>query len=332
LAARCAADEAISAATKALELCCSLVALDREWRREHEQNAKTKNMNSPRVERDAQAEKTGGQDESDKDGNGKDAIEKKEAGKGEDSDSEAAGKRNSESKRDRGSKDANKRLSDIERIKQQHISLRVKNLQCLGSLNEEVLQLQGQLRGLFKRSEGGLLPEISLAQKDGVFELVKQLLNSAFNEAGKLASDASVPVKLALEKPFAFALALEHTPEVALSAEVRTHVLKLAALVDLDLLSQIIDGPFRSRLLGLDVANRRPTAAATVTSGFPPRSGNRQSARPGIRGRCSESNLRSAGDFMSWGEAVHSFCDRLLHCLPKSLDEKSSNDAPHMAP
>merc|ERR1712151_53293 len=32
--ARCAADEAIGAATTALELSCSLVALDREWKRE----------------------------------------------------------------------------------------------------------------------------------------------------------------------------------------------------------------------------------------------------------------------------------------------------------
>jgi hypothetical protein len=215
-------------------------------------------------------------------------------------------------------------LSDIERIKRQHISLRVKNLQCLGSLNEEVLQLQEQLRGLFQRAESGLLPAMSLAQKDGVFELVKQLLNAAFQEAGRLASDVSVPNKQVLEKPFAFALALEHTQEVALSAEVRTHVLKLAALVDLDLLVQIIDGPFRKRLLGLGSGRR--DHASMVASNLSKSQGNKQRAslRPGVRAR-TDVNLSPTGmadSLTSWSDAVHGFCERLVRCVRAPLVAK----------
>jgi hypothetical protein len=330
LAARCAADEAISTATKSLELSCSLVALDREWRREREQAQRQEDRDdSPRVAKDPRTEEDADQDAKDTDGRPKKTEDKKEKDKDSDNDSDSNDKSNTKKDRSLSSKEGGKRLSDIERIKRQHIHLRMKNLQCLGSLNEEVLQLQEQLRSLFKKGEGGMLPAISLSQKDGVFDLVKQLLNAAFQEAGKLAADASVPAKHVLDRAFAFALALEHTKEVALSSEVRTHVLKLAALVDLDLLCQIIDGPFRGRLLGLDKA-RRPSAtaaASTFSSGFPgrglPSSGNRQSARPGQRGsvRSSEdSRLGRTGEaFNSWAEVVDSFCSRLLQCLHAPL-------------
>jgi len=320
--ARCAADESISTATKALELSCSLVALDIEWQRQND-GAKKKGSDSPRVEKDSCDPSTV---EAGADNKAKTPADRKDSAK----ENETNGRRSVDPKRGKplGGKGSEERLGDIDRIKRQHISLRVKNLQCMGSLNEEVLQLQEQLRGMFKKAEGGLLPAISIAQKDGVFELVKQLLNAAFVEAGKLAADVSVPTKQVLEKSFDFALALEHTQEVALSAEVRTHVLKLAALVDLDLLCQIIDGPFRHRLLGLDTGRRKQVAASPV--GYPRRqsqSCSRASMRataPRLRCESSLSQTGTSESWVPWTDVVHSFCGRLLRCLHVPLAEKPS--------
>lgn len=333
---RCAADEAISAATKALELSCSLVALDREWRREQEQASRSyeaQNGNPSGANAGAEKGKAAPGGEGEPGGNNAQAGQRPDGeaarprSKGSSDAGEQAGKAGG---RDEASRQGGERphtkgdkvaqhLSDVERVKQQHIALRVKNLQCLGSLNEEVLQLQLQLRGLFRKGEGGLLPAVSLAQKDGVFDLVKQLLDAAISEAGRLAADATLPARHILDRAFSFALAVEHTGEVALSAEVKTHVLKLAALVDLELLCQIVDEPFRNRLLTVGQGRRTCTPGLT-----PVRTGTRVGGRPRPNhGADDGGHHRPSTGYEvvspSWEEAVDSFCARLLRGIRTPL-------------
>ncbi|CAE7191459.1 unnamed protein product [Symbiodinium sp. CCMP2456] len=124
----------------------------------------------------------------------------------------------------------------------------------MASLNEEALRTQGRLWALLERSEGALLPEISVMQKNVLFDLVAQLLDFALSEAGRL-SNASTPPARVLERALSFALALEHGKEIAVPVDSRTQALKLASLIDTQLLCQVVTGPFRRRLLAL--ARRR---------------------------------------------------------------------------
>eukprot|EP00929_Paragymnodinium_shiwhaense_P096440 TRINITY_DN5802_c0_g2_i1.p1 TRINITY_DN5802_c0_g2~~TRINITY_DN5802_c0_g2_i1.p1 ORF type:complete len:1562 (+),score=386.58 TRINITY_DN5802_c0_g2_i1:153-4838(+) len=352
--ARCAADETIGAATTALELSCSLVALDREWRREKCREAERKfgaeafpAEEGRRPEGSSSAAspsgRSHGDEEADADG------EKDKAEDSKDGEDKAKSEKPELSDRDPKSSDAaDENLTPSERARKEHVSLRVRNLRCLGGLNEEVLQLQVQLRGLLDRSRGALLPAVSVPQKGGVFDLVSQILNSALNEATIRAGDTGMLAKQVLEHSFAFALALEHTKEVALSSEVKTQVLKLAALVDVELLCQIVDGPFRRRLL--TVSTQRSSAGASV--GKAPTGTEQQSSSSGRHGGVlsyaqtltsavanAASPMRSgthrsnslrknqaqqpspghtprgnaSGD--NWEKAAHMLCGRLLKCL-----------------
>jgi len=299
------------------------VALDREWRREKERKEKPAPDDSPVHGKDAPNRKSGSKDGSP----GSDSAQTDEPAEAKDQPSDEQKDRDDEksgaSMQEKGSNGANgKGKSEVERVKQQHVNLRVKNLQCLGSLNEEVLGLQAQLRKLFQRGEGSLLPAVSLTQKDGVFDLVQQLLHAALAEVAKLIVDPSLPPRQVLERAFAFALALEHTKEVALSAEVKTHVLKLAALVDIDLLCQIIDDPFRNRLLAL--GSRRGSSA--LTSASPGTSNLRSLSRRPTEQGGSRAPRAASESGSTWNEAANSFCSRLLRSLraPVSHSDISS--------
>ncbi|CAJ1428992.1 unnamed protein product, partial [Effrenium voratum] len=141
--------------------------------------------------------------------------------------------------------------SAAKRVKDRHVSLRVKNLRFLASLNEEALRSQARLMSLLDRSEGALLPEISVSQKGVIFELVAQLLDFALAEAGRHAGNVSTTPARILERVMSFALALEHGQEIAVPVDSRTQAMKLASLIDTHLLCQVVTGPFRRRLLGL---------------------------------------------------------------------------------
>ncbi|CAE7804909.1 unnamed protein product, partial [Symbiodinium sp. CCMP2592] len=118
----------------------------------------------------------------------------------------------------------------------------------MASLNEEALRTQAA--GL-----SWVLRSISVTQKNVLFDLVAQLLDFALSEAGRLSGNASTPPARVLERALSFALALEHGKEIAVPVDSRTQALKLASLIDTQLLCQVVTGPFRRRLLAL--ARRR---------------------------------------------------------------------------
>ena len=74
--------------------------------------------------------------------------------------------------------------------------------------------------------------------KGGVFDLVGQILHAAIADVNVLAKDEAMTSRQVLERSLAFALALEHTQHVAVPAEVKTQVMKHAALLDAELLSR----------------------------------------------------------------------------------------------
>merc|ERR1712014_268061 len=96
----------------------------------------------------------------------------------------------SEKKNDKANDEA---LSPGERARQEHVSLRVRNLRCLGGLNEEVLQLQNQLRCMLNRNQGALVPAMSVTEKGGVFELVGQILHNGLTEVANHPSETALP-------------------------------------------------------------------------------------------------------------------------------------------
>jgi len=216
-------------------------------------------------------------------------------------------------------------------------------------LNEEVLGLQEKLRSRLKRSEGTLLPDIAPEKKRDVFDLVAQLLQSALAEVGKMVPESSLTSRQVLERAFPFAFALQHAKEVAVPAEVKTQALKLAALLDVDLLCQIIEGPFKRKLLGLGSrrpGERGPPERRNSCGSFaaPPRAsmtGSRENWTEAQRRRSAmgDSNGFSAppraslhssggGHNDSWNDAVNSFCGRLVHGLrdPLQLSAELASD------
>eukprot|EP00928_Gymnodinium_smaydae_P023389 TRINITY_DN19323_c0_g3_i2.p1 TRINITY_DN19323_c0_g3~~TRINITY_DN19323_c0_g3_i2.p1 ORF type:complete len:1342 (+),score=287.07 TRINITY_DN19323_c0_g3_i2:255-4028(+) len=344
--ARCACDEAIGAAIAAVELSCSLVALDREWQRERGREA-AENSNVAQPAPDDDRERSSGAD-ADRDGD-----EGRKAGDdGEDGNETAvAARKPSKQAVDAGGegkdkescqKDASAKYSE-DKVRQDHVSLRVRNLRCLGGLNEEVLQLQQKLRVLLDPSRGTLLPAVSVAQKGGVFELVGQILQAALQDASYLSADIGSRPKEVLEYSFAFLVALEHSRDVALSSEVRTQVLKLAALVDTELLCQIVDGPFRRQLLALASGGRRRIA----TPAMPTSASAAQTMRMNGKLRAGSAAKRPAGaHFLAatcpsgfgdgeptchsveeWENVVHVFCARVLRGLRKPAASPAADDA-----
>jgi len=326
--ARCAADEAIGAAMAALELSCSLVALDSERKEERAAQAAER-----RQAADSEAPVVvhcGDDSDSGMGADGTGTVSKGYPGAMDSPDGESTCEKNAgsdgkdgKSLQVLGDEQEVRPSSRPEDVKSRQVVLRVRNLRCLNSLNDEVLSLQGRLKGLLKRGEGTLMPTVAPSQKGGVFDLVAQLLQNALTEAARLVVDAAVPARQVLERAFPFALALENAQEVALPTEVKTQALKLAALLDVDLLCQIIDGPFKRRLLSLGM--RRPGAPAArggsvgiaamrATTG----AGGARFPRPGGGSGLSE----------AWNEAVQAFCLRLVRGLRDPLQPEKRGDGP----
>jgi len=188
------------------------------------------------------------------------------------------------------------------RVKERHVALRVKNLMFVATLNEEVLRSQERLRSVLQRSEGALLPEVSVVQKRQLFDLVAQLLDFALAESSRLASAASAQPPRVFDRSLGFALALDHGAEIAMPVDSRTQALKLAALVDSDLLCQVINGPFKRRLLAV-AAKRRGTAEAGCSQSY-------------TRTR-SNSHLNTQAPLKPWEDAAHSCCMKIANGIRK---------------
>jgi len=328
---RCAADEAIGAATAALELACSLAVLDRQQRQDRADKEAEKAAQQWEEEQAKEAQQAHASGFSKREGS------KANASTSSDLATQDPKKRNSdndEKKKDDDGKE--KKESDPldklppgssrEDVKNRQAALRVRHLQCLGSLNEEVLTLQKKLKLLMERCEG-LMPSVATQQKGSVFDLVAQLLQNSLSEAARLAADSAMPSRQVLERCFSYALALEHASTVALPAEVRTQALKLAAIIDVDLLCQIIEGPFKRRLMGLE--KMRPASLRDKErvqqlhiefSEFirdPSSSRRSLSHGPAAHSRASAAGSSSLGQ--AWVDAVQYLCHRLVEGLRKPL-------------
>eukprot|EP00930_Biecheleria_cincta_P046211 TRINITY_DN31877_c1_g1_i1.p1 TRINITY_DN31877_c1_g1~~TRINITY_DN31877_c1_g1_i1.p1 ORF type:complete len:982 (+),score=170.27 TRINITY_DN31877_c1_g1_i1:120-3065(+) len=287
LVIRCSADKAIGAATSALELSCSLVTLDRERRTEKAKKAANK------TEFDSPSPTPQGMDS-------KDWLRPS-----------SASKRNRDEADFSDDDDSEKELGTEqgeEDGKPKQAKLRVRNLRWLESLNKEVLELQAKLRTSIQTQQTGLLKSVDTDQKRAIFDLVGQLLHSALAETVQLAKDTTLSSREVLEQALAFALALEHTRQVAVPAEVRTQVLKHAALLDVELLCQIIEGPLQKRLLS--ISGRRLQTPSTAMPGSRPRA-----LAPGGASHPIE----------SWNEIVISLCGRISASLREPFSEVRGN-------
>jgi len=199
--------------------------------------------------------------------------------------------------------------SAAKRVKDRHVALRVKNLVFLSSLNDEAMRAQAKLRAIMERSDGALLPEVSVTQKTRVFELVAQLLEASFAECQRgMANPASHPSRV-LEKSFGFVTALEFCKDVAMPTDSRTQALKLAGMVDLELICLLLDGPFRRRLLSAGLAKRRELPAGTGM-----RSRSSGCGLPGSLGPAAPSALSSAAT-KAWEDATNACCNRMVQVV-----------------
>ncbi|CAK9021129.1 unnamed protein product, partial [Durusdinium trenchii] len=272
---RCAADKAICVANGSLELGCSLAMLDQEQRKER---AKEKAKETEVKEGERSESRSHETSEPMRHGpRMRGHVRKSESeGEGEQGEGEEAEEAEEEGK-------------------PKQAKLLVRNLRWLESLNAEVLELQTKWRAAI-HSDRGMLKGIAPEHKGGVFDLVGQILHAAIAEAVHWAKDDALSSKQVLERSLAFALALEHTQQVAVPAEVKTQVMKHAALLDVDLLCQIIDGPFQKRLISAG------TRRATLTSSRP----------------------RSLAPGESWPHVVQSVCSRISSSLRQSYTTSGS--------
>jgi len=252
---RCAADKAICVANGALELGCSLAMLDQERRKE-----KAKEAKETKEAKEAEVKEAKDGKENPKESHSSYGY----AGSHGQSPTEtpspmprAMGNRNVDL-HDESDGEADPKLEEEGKPKQ--AKLLVRNLRWLESLNSEVLELQTKLRAAI-HSDSAMLRGIAPEHKGGVFDLVGQILHAALAETNVWAKDEALSSKQVLERSLAFALALEHTQQVAVPAEVKTQVMKHAALLDVDLLCQIIEGPFQKRLLSVGARRAGPTSA-----------------------------------------------------------------------
>jgi len=168
------------------------------------------------------------------------------------------------------------------------------------------------------------LPTVAPSQKGGVFDLVAQLLQNALSEVARLVMDAAVPARQVLELAFPFALALKTAQEVALPTEVKTQALKLAALLDVDLLCQIIDGPFKRRLLTLGM--RRP--GAPVARGVSAAGIASMRATTGPGGTRFPRAGGGSDSSEAWNEAVQAFCSDIVRSLRDPFQPEDRGDGP----
>mmetsp|Transcript_52149 Transcript_52149/g.124246 ORF Transcript_52149/g.124246 Transcript_52149/m.124246 type:complete len:1076 (+) Transcript_52149:74-3301(+) len=314
--ARHAADEAISATSAGLELSCSLVSLDREWTREQAaaSTASAFGATSPHAPRPQDDGKVSKKDAEDRDGDNEE-TDRNNGGDDDDKDAQDGSKPpdvdDSEEDNAGGSKDSGdpRQKLSVEGVRKEHATLRIRNLQCLRGLNEEVLGLQAKIRRQLTQGRGALLPSCSTSQKGGVFDLISQIFQAALVDVGRQLSEWGIQPGVALERSFSFALALEHSKEVALASEVRTTVLKLAALIDTELLTQIINEPLRKQLIGVGAKKRvgTPSVNRAQRSG-PPGHGRARSKAP---------PPPAADD--TWVEAVDAFCERFTKGVKTQL-------------
>eukprot|EP00928_Gymnodinium_smaydae_P016519 TRINITY_DN1620_c1_g1_i2.p1 TRINITY_DN1620_c1_g1~~TRINITY_DN1620_c1_g1_i2.p1 ORF type:complete len:611 (+),score=109.84 TRINITY_DN1620_c1_g1_i2:164-1996(+) len=300
--ARRSADDAITAAMKALELSRSIAALVAERREKKREEDKDDDapMAAPDAEKRSEDSEEGGANPG----------EQKDRKSSKDEAREAKGQPTPEpSPRD-------PLQSAAKRVKDRHVALRVKNLRFLSSLNEETLRAQCRLRALLERSSGALLPEVTVEQKVLLFDFVSQLLDAATADAARLASNSSVPPARMLERCMAFALALEHERDVAMPIDARTQVLKLATLVDSDLLCQVIEGHFCQRLVGVgarlqSAEHAGGSRARSVTRAYP-------SAGAGA------GNAGNAAAVRAWTDASRACCTRLAEAIRTSKAHNGS--------
>mmetsp|Transcript_12619 Transcript_12619/g.35733 ORF Transcript_12619/g.35733 Transcript_12619/m.35733 type:complete len:689 (+) Transcript_12619:28-2094(+) len=197
--------------------------------------------------------------------------------------------------------------SAARRVKERHVALRVKNLNFLSGLNDEALRMQARLKALLKRSEGALLPAISVAQKGSLFDLVKQLLYFALTETAKLAAGQAAAPPRVLERSLSFGLALQHGEGIAMPSDSRTQALRLAAMVDADLLCQLIDGPFKDGLLAVSA---KRTAVADRGAPYMQTYG---------RGKSASAAPGGSGAPKAWEDAVHACCGRIVEGIRHSV-------------
>lgn len=255
---RCAADKAICVANGALELGCSLAILDQERRKEKAKDAEASETKEGKEDPNCEAKDPSHGGYGQGGGGGGPGSPTSE----HPSPMPRPQMRKEDPEESEG--DADPKLEEEGKPKQ--AKLLVRNLRWLESLNSEVLELQTKLRAAI-HSDSGMLRGIAPEHKGGVFDLVGQILHAAIAETNVLAKDEALTSKQVLERSLAFALALEHTQQVAVPAEVKTQVMKHAALLDVDLLCQIIEGPFQKRLLTVgarraSVASARPRSLA----------------------------------------------------------------------
>jgi hypothetical protein len=321
--ARRSADEAIGAAMKAFELSQGLAAADVEARKEKERmDAKKKGFDEDTAMPAGDVDRTSGGDD---DSKAREGSDKKSSGEQVSAGTPKESSNTPSSKA--GSKDPLKCAE--KRLKDRHVALRVKNLKFLATLNEEALRMQGRLWSLLERSAGALLPDVSISQKSRIFELVAQLLDSSLSECSRLTANPATSAPKILERCLAFALALEHTKEIAMPSDSRTQALKLAALIDNELLCQIIDGPFKRRLLA--VGARRKQTESDRTSVGPGRQ-RRLSLSRNSRGSVPQAQQPGgqsspSGASMGWDDAVQSTCGRFVQGLRRVVVGAPGSDA-----
>lgn len=292
--ARRSADEAITGAMKAFDLSRGLAAMDIEARKEREKQAAKRDgfdEDCPVPAGDAE-----GREESAGEGKESQDVKDDDASKISEEESKATPR--------------DQLKSAAKRVKERHVALRVKNLKFLCNLNEEALRMQGRLRALLLRSEGTLLPKVTVDQKQILFDLIAQLFDSAFSESVKLGAAPSADPHRVLERSLSFALALEHVREIAMPSDSRTQALKLAALVDADLLCEIIEGPFRRRLL-LAGTKRKVEAAP---SGYKSMTYGSHAATRNTAFAATSSHQPGAA-LKAWEDAVNSLCFRVCGAL-----------------
>eukprot|EP00929_Paragymnodinium_shiwhaense_P063185 TRINITY_DN31580_c0_g2_i1.p1 TRINITY_DN31580_c0_g2~~TRINITY_DN31580_c0_g2_i1.p1 ORF type:complete len:1289 (+),score=169.40 TRINITY_DN31580_c0_g2_i1:101-3967(+) len=230
---RRSADETINAAIKAFDLHQCLMAADLEARRERQKNR----------QRQASA---GSDPAGDEQSSSPSPRNRKTAKAGEEERRPLSPRSTCSSPRS-SPRDTLRAASS--RVKDQHVVLRLKNLRFLATLNEECLKMQTQLRCMAERTGGALLPDLLVNQKLQVFELIIQVLQFSTQEFFRFVAKAQAPASL-LEKALQFALSLNYCNSIAMPADPRTQALKLAALVDVDLLCEVVDVVLKTRLLG----------------------------------------------------------------------------------
>lgn len=296
--ARRSADEAITGATKALELAHGLAALEQEARRERRRKAE-------RERGFDEDEPVAAPDAEDACADGERAGRKREPA----SSTSARREKSPGGRPDSANSNATPRgklKSAAARVKERHVALRVKNLRFLASLNEEALKAKAKLGELLERSQGALLPDVSVPQRNQLFSLVEQIFDFALAETARLVTNPNAPPGRILDRSLGFALALEHGQEIALPTDSRTQALKLALLIDKSLLGQVIDGPFRQRLAAFG-ARRKAAADAAL--------GHQR-----IRGPQGSSATASVA--RQWEDAAHSYCDRIGHGVCRALEQQ----------